>query len=126
MIHKSEVALNTLSIEKRIMGQVPKTRGTLTDTGGRTVPVNFSLPEWRRSVDGILGSRSEEGEMEFLNIADAFDLRDVDKGLTLRGGGIHAQVSMLSLRTFTVKAGSYRQAATPGTLRCMEMICSEN
>jgi hypothetical protein len=56
-------------------------------------------------MDEIPDVPCADGELEFLNFADAFDLRDVAEGVTLEGGGIQAEVALLSLRTFRVVAG---------------------
>ena len=114
MIPKSEVPLKAPGIEKRLISHIPESRGTLTDRGGRTVPVNVSLTEWRLYIDEVPASRSAEGHVEFFNLADAFDLRDVQEGLTLQCGQMQAEVSMLSLRSFTVVGGCLQGAANVG------------
>lgn len=105
--------MNLSGVQKRLVGQVPKTSGTLTDRGGRKVPVKFSLTQWSFDMDGIPATRRADGELEFLNLADAFDLRDIDAGVTLEGGGIQAEVEMHSLRAFTVVGGYVNDISTP-------------
>ena len=97
--------MNTPGIENRFMGQGPETCGTLTDKWGRTVPVKFSLTQWQPFMDEIPDVPCADGELEFLNVADAFDLRDVAEGVTLEGGGIQAEVALLSMRAFRVVGG---------------------
>jgi hypothetical protein len=67
--------------------------------------VKFSLTQWQPFMDEIPDVPCADGELEFLNVADAFDLRDVAEGVTLEGGGIQAEVALLSLRAFRVVAG---------------------
>ena len=105
--------MNSPAMAKRLVSQVPKTSGTLTDKGGRTVPVNFSLSQWRFFIGEIPAVRTADGELEFLNLADAFDLRDIDEGVTLEGAGIQADISMLSLRRFSVIAGNVHGVSMP-------------
>jgi hypothetical protein len=97
--------MNTPCIDKPLLAQVPKTTGSLSDKCGRSVPVVFSLSQWRLSIGDSPANRTADGQLEFLNLADAFDLRDIDQGLTLKGGGIQAKVSMLSLHAFSVSDG---------------------
>lgn len=101
------------AMAKRLIGRLPKTGGTLTDKGGRSVPVTFGLAQWRFYVGEIPALRTADGELEFLHLADAFDLRDVEEGVTLEGGGIRAEISMLSLRTFSVVDGYVHDAPMP-------------
>ena len=106
--------MKTPAMAKRLIGQLPKTSGTLTDKQGRSVPVTFSLAEWHFYVGEIPALRTADGELEFLHLADAFDMRDVDEGVTLEGGGIRAEISMLSLRAFSVVGGYIHDAPIPG------------
>ena len=119
------VPVKTPVMEKRLIRQVPQTIGTLTDRGGRTVPVQFSLAQWRFYMGGVPAMRRADGELQFFNLADAFDMRDVDQGVTLEGAGIRAEVAMVSLRAFTVIDGSVNDISLPhcgAVPSCPEMI----
>lgn len=77
-----------MDIETRIVRQISRTKGTLTDSSGKLVPIHFDLTQTQAIIDGIPRQRTASGTLEFANRADADLMYDSPEAKTLKGGDI--------------------------------------
>lgn len=91
-----------MSRETKEVRRISNQKGTITDKAGLAVKVRFSLIQTQDFVDGIPTLRNAEGNLEFENRADAWKMTSAPESKTLKGGGIEAQVLVLSEHSFSV------------------------
>ena len=88
--------------ETKVLREIAKTDGTLTDETGNTVEVRFTLTQTQDFVDGIPTLRSAHGTIEFRNMSEGWRMFNSSAKKTLKGGGIEAEVFIASLDSFRV------------------------
>ncbi len=86
----------------RVVREIQNQRGTLTGTDGKAVEVRFSLVQWQDSVDGIPTLKHANGSIQFKSRGDSWSAVAEGSAKTLEGGGIRAQVIVVSSDSFTV------------------------
>jgi hypothetical protein len=91
-----------VATETRIIRQIDRAEGALTNKAGKTVPVRFSLTQTQAIIGGIPSLRSAQGTLEFASNADADLMFSSRHSQTLKGGGIEAEVFVISYRSFKV------------------------
>jgi hypothetical protein len=85
-----------MSRETREVRRVSNQQGTITDKAGSAVKVRFSLTQTQDFVDGIPTLRSGEGSLDFESRGDAWKMTSTPESKTLAGGGIKAEVLVIS------------------------------
>lgn len=91
-----------MSYESKVVRRVAETDGLLTNKAGTTMKVRFSLVERQAYEDGVPMLRSAEGTLEFENRADGWAMVQSPENKTLTGGGIQAEVLLISTDSFGV------------------------
>jgi|SRR5580698_1612927 hypothetical protein len=81
-----------METETRLLREVDRLVGTLTDKNDNIVWIYFSLRQTQAIINGIPSLRLASGTLEFENGNDAELMCASAESKTLRGGGIEAQV----------------------------------
>ena len=89
-----------MSRETREGRKILNKKGTVTDRAGKIAKVRFSLITTQDFIDGIPTLRSASGTLEFESMGDAWAMTESTESKTLRGGGIQAEVILLSAEKF--------------------------
>ena len=89
-----------MSRETREVRRISNQKGTITDKAGSTVKVRSSLSQTQDFIDGIPMLKSGEGSLEFETRGDAWNMTNTPESKTLRGGGIQAEVLVISEDSF--------------------------
>ena len=92
----------TVSRETKAIRRINKQDGTLTDRAGIVANVCFSLMQTQDYVDGLPTLRSAQGTLEFEKTSEAWDMFHSPEKKTLKGGGIQAEVLVVSVDSFRV------------------------
>lgn len=87
--------------ERRVIRSISKTDGLLTDKSGASLEVRFSLTQWQNYIDDIPSLRSAAGSIEFKDTNQAWSAMNGELK-TLTGGGIQANVYVVTINTFKV------------------------
>jgi hypothetical protein len=90
-----------MAMSKRKIKSISNKTGTVSK-GEIVAKVRFSLSQWQEFIDDIPGMRSASGTIEFEKTAEASSFFESIGSATLRGGGIEAQILVLSLDQFRV------------------------
>lgn len=88
--------------ESRAIRSMSGQYGTLTNKAGSATTVRFSLIETQHFIDGSPTQKTAEGTLEFTNVADARRMITTPETKTLKGGGIQAEVSIITEDSFSV------------------------
>ena len=81
-----------METETRLLREVDRLVGTLTDKNDNIVWIYFSLRQTQAIINGIPSLRLASGTLEFENGNDSELMCASAESKTLRGGGIEAQV----------------------------------
>jgi hypothetical protein len=91
-----------MSRETREIRRIHGAPGTITDKAGVVARVRFSLVQSQDFIDEIPMLKHASGTLQFENRADAWHMTSGPENKTLKGGGIEAQVLVLSEQKFSV------------------------
>jgi hypothetical protein len=91
--------MNTVT---KIIRQIPWGQGVLMDQFGCTAEIRFTLTETQDFVGEVPGSRRASGALKFDDIEKGRSMYQELDNKTLIGGGIHAEVRVLTTESFTV------------------------
>lgn len=91
-----------MSRETREIRRIDDQEGTLTDKAGKTAKVRFSLVQTEDFIDEVAMLRSASGTLEFESRSEAWAMTESGENKTLKGGGIQAEVLVISIDSFRV------------------------
>ena len=91
-----------MSRETREIRRIYNQEGTLTNKAGSVAKVRFSLIQYQDFIDGIEILKHATGTLEFENRVGVWQMTTGPESKTLSGGGIEAQVLVLSEDSFSV------------------------
>ena len=91
-----------MSRETREIRRINAQRGTITDKAGSVANVRFSLIQYQDFIDDLPMLKSAKGTVEFESRGEAWTMTAEPESKTLKGGGIEAQVLVLSEDSFSV------------------------
>jgi hypothetical protein len=94
--------MNTVT---KIIRQIPWGQGVLMDHFGCTAEIRFTLTETQDFVDEVPGTRRASGALKFDDTEIGRSMHQELENKTLIGGGIHAEVCVITTESFSV-AGS--------------------
>jgi hypothetical protein len=87
-------------MSKRVIRKIPSRPGLLIE-GQNVAKVRFDLTQWQDFIDNqVPGLTSASGNIQFENIREAFSF--FRRTVLLRGGGIEANIILLSADKFDV------------------------
>ena len=94
-----EKIMNTAT---KIIRQIPWGQGVLMDQFGCTAEIRFNLTETQDFVDEVPGVRRAFGTLKFDDTEKGRSMYQELENKTLIGGGIHAEVCVVTTESFTV------------------------
>lgn len=97
-----EKIMNTVT---KVIRKIPWGQGVLMDQFGCTAEIRFNLTETQDFVDEVPGVRRAFGTLKFDDTEKGRSMYQELENKTLIGGGIHAEVCVVTIESFTV-AGS--------------------
>lgn len=86
----------------KIVREINNQKGMLKDANGNVVNVRFSLVQWQDYVDDVPTLRHANGSIQFDSRNDSWAATADGTIKTLEGGGIRAQVLVVSSEKFAV------------------------
>jgi hypothetical protein len=89
-----------MSRETREVRRISNQKGTITDKAGSSAKVRFSLIQTQDFIDGMPMLKSGEGSLVFESRSDAWSMTNTPDSKTLVGGGVRAEVLVISEDSF--------------------------
>jgi hypothetical protein len=86
--------------ETRVTRRINWQKGILKDKAGLVVKVQFNLIQTQDFLDGMPMLKRAEGSLEFESGSDAWNMTSMPESKTLVGGGIRAEVIVMSENSF--------------------------
>jgi hypothetical protein len=79
--------------------------GLLIDESGETAEIRFDLTETQEFIINIIGTRKAFGPLKFDEAEKGWNMYVASGNKTLIGGGIHAEIIVVSMESFRVIDG---------------------
>lgn len=99
---KLRIDADGMETETRLIREIDRAVGTLTDKSDDTVWIHFTLRQTQAIISGIPSLRLASGTLEFNSAEDAELMCASAESKTLRGDGIEAQVIIDTTGSFLV------------------------
>ena len=91
-----------MNTETKIIRKIPLGQGVLMDQFGCTAEIRFNLTETQDFIDEVPGVRRAFGTLKFDDTEKGRSMYQELENKTLIGGGIHAEVCVVTTESFLV------------------------